>query len=439
MVAVFWKKNSIMIKILDVSLDSLAWDVGIKPNDFIVEINGQAVRDEIDYLFFIAEKSVRLKILQQDKVKTISIKNNFADIGLTLEEMKTYSCGSNCVFCFVNQNPKGLRGSLYFQDGDYRMSFLYGNYITLTNVGESALKRIVEQKLSPLYISVHSTLPDVRKQYMNLKKDDRLLKKMTYLVENGISLHSQIVLSPNINDGDSLMKTIDDLYKLNYGVESLAIVPVGLTKHRKNLPKIKPVTAKYAKELIEIITPIQKKFKNEKGNNWLYLSDEFYILSGTEIPRATYYDDYPQIENGVGMLRLFFDDFIKSMRRAPKALKRKKRITFLTGTLAYNFMNENVIPHLNKIKNLETSLIPIKNRMFGSSVTVTGLLSGKSILKGVENIKLGDLVVLPSNTLNHDSIFLGNMTTGEFSSIIKRPVFFFDLNWRSLFEYVENL
>jgi putative radical SAM enzyme (TIGR03279 family) len=428
-----------MIKILDVSLDSLAWDASIKPNDFIVEINGQAVRDEIDYLFFTAEKRVRLKILQQGKVKTINIKNNFADIGLTLEEMKTYSCGSNCIFCFVNQNPKGLRESLYFQDGDYRMSFLYGNYITLTNVGESAMKRIVEQKLSPLYISVHSTVPDVRKRYMNLRKDDKLLKKMTYLVENGISLHTQIVLSPNINDGDSLIKTIDDLYRLNYGIESLAIVPVGLTKHRKNLPKIKPVTTKYAKNLIEIITPIQKKFKNEPNKNWLYLSDEFYILSGTEIPKATYYDNYPQIENGVGMLRLFFDDFIKSMKRAPKALKSKKRITFLTGTLVYNFMSENVIPHLNQIKNLETSLIPIKNRMFGSSVTVTGLLSGGSLLKGVKNIKLGDLVVLPSNVLNYDSIFLDNMTTGEFSAIIKKPVFFFDLNWGSLFKYVENL
>ena len=429
-----------MIKILDVSLGSLAWKAGINSGDFILEINKKIVRDEIDYLFLTAEKSVRIKILQQRKIKTINIKNNFsADIGLTLEEMKTYSCGSNCIFCFINQNPKGLRESLYFHDGDYRMSFLYGNYITLTNIGESALKRIVEQKLSPLYISVHSTVPNVRKQYMNLKKDDKLIKKIMYLVENGISLHTQIVLSPNINDGDSLIKTIDDLYKLNSSVESLAIVPVGLTKHRKNLPKIKPVTPKYATDLIKIITPMQKKFKNETGKNWLYLSDEFYILSGTEVPKATHYDDYPQIENGVGMLRLFFDDFIKSMKKAPKGLKSKKRVTFLTGTLAYGFMNENIIPRLNIIKNLETSLIPIKNRLFGTSVTVTGLLSGKSLLKGVENIELGDLVVLPANTLNHDKIFLDNMTTEDFSATIKKPVFFFDLNWRSLFEYVENL
>jgi putative radical SAM enzyme (TIGR03279 family) len=429
-----------MIKILDVSLNSLAWEAGIIPGDFIIEINKKIVRDEIDYLFLTAEKSTQLKILQRGKVKTVVIKNNFStDIGLILEEMKTYSCGSNCIFCFVNQNPKGLRESLYFQDGDYRMSFLYGNYITLTNVGESALKRIIEQKLSPLYISVHSTIPNIRKQYMNLKKDDKLLEKISYLVDNGISLHTQIVISPNINDGDSLIKTIDDLYKLNFGIESLAIVPVGLTKHRKNLPRIKPITSKYAKELINIIAPIQKKCKNEIGKNWLYLSDEFYILSGTEIPKATYYHDYPQIENGVGMLRLFFDDFIKSMKKAPKGLKSKKRITFLTGTLVHNFMNENVIPRLNKIKNLETTLIPIKNRMFGASVTVTGLLSGRSLLKGITDIELGDLVVLPSNILNHDAIFLDDMTTEEFSATIKRPVFFFDLNWRSLFNYIENL
>ena len=429
-----------MIKIMKVSSDSLAWEAGIRAGNFIVEINKKAVRDEIDYLFLATEKSVQLKILQQNKVKNINIKNNFrTDIGLTFEEMKTYSCGSNCIFCFVNQNPKGLRKSLYFQDGDYRMSFLYGNYITLTNVGEFALKRIVEQKLSPLYISVHSTVPKIRKQYMNLKKDDRLLKKMKYLVENGISLHTQIVLSPKINDGESLIKTIEDLYQLNSGIESLAIVPVGLTKHRKDLPKIKPVTARYAKELIEKMKPVQKNFRNEIGKNWLYLSDEFYILGKVEIPKASYYDDYSQIENGVGMLRLFFDDFSKSMRKAPTRLTRKKQITFLTGTLAYNFMNENVIPRLNKIKNLETSVIPIKNNMFGSSVTVTGLLSGKSLLKGVENMKLGDLVVLPNNTLNHDSIFLDNMTREEFSSKIKRPVFFFNLNWKSLFEYVKNL
>lgn len=429
-----------MIKIVDVGSDTLAWEAGIRAGNFIIEINKKAVRDEIDYMFLAAEKSMQLKILQQNRVKNINIKNNFrTDIGLTLEEMKTYSCGSNCIFCFVNQNPQGLRKSLYFQDGDYRMSFLYGNYITLTNVGESALKRIVEQKLSPLYISVHSTIPEIRKQYMNLKKDDGLLKKIRYLVENGISLHTQIVLSPTINDGESLIKTIEELYQLNSGIESLAIVPVGLTKHRKDLPKIKPVTAKYAKELIERMKPVQKNFKNETGKNWLYLSDEFYILGEVEIPKASYYDDYSQIENGVGMLRLFFDDFNKSMKKAPARLTRKKQITFLTGTLAYNFMNENVIPQLNKIKNLKTSVIPVKNRMFGSSVTVAGLLSGGSLLKGVENMELGDLVVLPNNTLNHDSIFLDNMTQDEFSSKIKRPIFFFNLNWKSLFEYVENL
>jgi putative radical SAM enzyme (TIGR03279 family) len=429
-----------MLRILEVKKGTIADKLGMETDDSILEIDKKPVRDEIDFRFLSAGEKITLKVLQSGKVKEYKIKKSYDDtLGFVFEEMKMYSCGTDCIFCFITQNPKGLRESLYFQDGDYRMSFLYGNYITLTNVGPNALKRIAEQKLSPLYISVHSTTPEVRTFYMNLKGDDGLMDKITYLVNNGIRIHTQIVLSPEINDGKSLLKTIDDLYALKEGIESLAIVPVGLTKHRKNLPKIKKVTGKYAKDIISFITPIQQKIKSEIGINWVYLSDEFYLLSREELPKASYYDDYPQIENGVGMIRIFYDDFIKSMKRAPKKLSEKKVVSFITGALPYEFMMNNVIPKLNGIENLKVNLYPITNTLFGSSVTVSGLLSEKCLLKGLKGKKLGDLVVLPDNIINHEGVFLDDGNPEEFSKKIKRPVLVFDNNWRSFFKYVENL
>jgi len=274
---------------------------------------------------------------------------------------------------------------------------------------------------------------------MNLKGDDGLLDKITFLVNNGINLHTQIVLSPEINDGKALEKTINDLYNLRHGIESLAIVPVGLTKHRKNLPKINKVTPKYAKETIDFIAPYQKKLKEEIGVNWVYLSDEFYLLSKSDLPKEDYYDDYPQIENGVGMIRIFYNDFLKFMKKAPKKLGSKKTVTFITGLLPYQFMMENVIPKLNEIENLKVNLYPITNTLFGSGVTVSGLLSEKCLLKGLKGKRLGDVVVLPNNIINHEGVFLDNGNPAEFSKKIKRPVFIFDLNWRSFFKYVENL
>lgn len=429
-----------MLKIINVKKGSIASKLGFKKNDSIIEINNKPVRDEIDFKFLSSDEKLKIKAISDGKVKLFKVKKEFDEpLGLFFEEMKMYSCGSDCIFCFVTQNPKGLRESLYFQDGDYRMSFLYGNYVTLTNVGPNALKRIVEQKLSPLYISVHATDIDVRKYYMNLKDDDHLLDKLKFLTENNIKLHTQIVLSPEINDGDVLKKTIDDLYKLKSGIESLAIVPVGLTKHRKGLPKIKRVTPKYAKHIINNITPLQEKIRKEIGITWLYLSDEFYLLSKSELPKNDYYDDYPQIENGVGMIRLFYDNFLSRIKYFPKRIKKKKEISFITGILPYRFMQRNVIPILNQIENLKVNLYPIKNTLFGKSVTVSGLLSEKCLLEGLKNKRLGDLVILPDNITNHEGLFLDDSTPEAFSKKIKKPVLIFDNNWRSFFKYVENL
>jgi len=429
-----------MLRIINVKKGSIASKLGFKKNDSIIEINNKPVRDEIDFKFLTSEEKLNIKAISEGKVKNFKVRKEFDEpLGLFFEEMKMYSCGSDCIFCFVTQNPKGLRESLYFQDGDYRMSFLYGNYVTLTNVGPNALKRIVEQKLSPLYISVHSTNIDVRKYYMNLKDDDHLLEKLKFLTDNNIKLHTQVVLSPEINDGDVLKKTIDDLYKLKNGIESLAIVPVGLTKHRKGLPKIKKVTPKYARQFINYITPIQEKIRKEIGITWLYLSDEFYLLSKSELPQNEYYDDYPQIENGVGMIRLFYDNFISKIKYFPKRINNKKEISFITGILPYRFMQNNVIPILNNIENLKVNLYPIKNTLFGKSVTVSGLLSEKCLIEGLKGKRLGNLVILPDNIINHEGLFLDDSTPEMFSKKIKKPVLIFDNNWRSLFKYVENL
>ncbi|HEX9007051.1 MAG TPA: DUF512 domain-containing protein, partial [Bacteroidota bacterium] len=364
------------MKIVGVEPDSIAAELGICEGDELLEINGQRVRDDIDYRFHEADAAVSLKVAHHGEVTIYDVEKDEGDrLGLTLEEMRILSCGNDCIFCFVDQNPAGLRSQLYFRDGDYRLSFMYGNYTTMTNAGPAVLQRIIEQRLSPQYISVHVTDLAIRRRLMGLKKDDHILQKIALLHDHGIDMHTQIVLCPGINDGNVLEKTVLDLYPFNKQIISLAVVPVGLTDHRFGLTELRRVDRAYANNLLDFVEGCQKRFRKETGRCFFYASDEFYIVAGRPIPAAGMYDGFPQIENGVGFVRTFVNAFRRQARAFPQRLRSPRTLTMVTATLPEQVMRREVVCRLEKVHGLTVNLVVAPNTLFGPSVTVAGLLS----------------------------------------------------------------
>ncbi|HEX9974562.1 MAG TPA: DUF512 domain-containing protein, partial [bacterium] len=308
----------------------------------------------------------------------------------------------------------------------------------LTNVSQNDLKRIVAQRLSPLYVSVHSTNLEIRKLLLGLKKDDHLLKKITFLAENSIELHVQIVLCPSINDGESLAKTIDDLAQFYPMLKTIAIVPVGLTKYRENLYTINPVTPDYARDLIAHIEPIALQFKKKRKDYFIYLADEFYLLAGMELPRADRYEEFLQIENGVGMTRDFLDRFQEQSQHFPHRINYSRSMTLVSGQLAAPVISRWIVPVLNRIENLHINLVTVPNNFYGTSVTVTGLLTGQNIFAELSRHELGDIIVLPANTLNFDGIFLDDWTPELLQNKLERPIEIVDVEFDELLKKLNS-
>lgn len=418
------------MKIIGTREGSIAQEAGILPGDELLEINGQRIQDNLDVRFHESDADLELKIARDGEVMLFDIgKDDGEPLGLELEEMKILSCGNDCVFCFVDQNPKGLRDQLYFRDGDYRLSFMYGNYTTMTNAGPAIIRRIIGQRLSPQYISVHATDLPTRMRLMGLKKDDHILEKIALLHDNGIAMHTQIVLCPGLNDGAVLEKTVEDLWRYREQIVSLAVVPVGLTDHRFGLTELKRVDGPYARALLDRIDGWQRRFRKESGRGFVYASDEFFIVAGRPIPAAKAYDGFPQIENGVGMVRIFLTKFRAAARRLPAALPKRRRLTLVTGKLAAGFMEQEVVPVLRKVRNLTVDLVVAKNTLFGRSVTVSGLLSGKCVYSAVRKAGAGHLVLLPPDILNADGLFLDDMTVPQLERSVGARVHVFDGSW----------
>jgi putative radical SAM enzyme (TIGR03279 family) len=418
------------MKITGTHEGSIAEQAGLLAGDELLEINGQRVQDNLDVRFHESDEELELRIARAGEILLFDIEKDYGEpLGLHLEEMKILSCGNDCIFCFVDQNPKGLREQLYFRDGDYRLSFMYGNYTTMTNAGPAIIRRIIEQRLAPQYISVHATDLATRMRMMGLKKDDHILEKIGMLHDNGIAMHTQIVLCPGFNDGAVLEKTVEDLWKYHEQIVSLAVVPVGLTDHRFGLSELRRVDAPYARNLLDRIEGWQKGFRKQCGRGFVYASDEFYIVAGRELPAAKAYDGFPQIENGVGMTRIFLTKTRAAARRLPARLPKRRTLTVVTGTLASGFMEAEVVPALRKVKNLNVELVVARNTLFGKSVTVSGLLSGKCVYSAVRRKGAGDLVLLPPDILNADGVFLDNMTLPQLERSLRAPVHVFDGSW----------
>lgn len=427
------------MKIIAIDPKSIAEDVGIRAGDELLEINGQRIRDDIDYRFYQGEGNITLKVAHEGEVILYDIEKDEEDqLGITLEEMKILSCGNDCIFCFVDQNPKGLRNQLYFRDGDYRLSFMYGNYTTMTNAGPAILQRIITQRLSPQYVSVHVTDYEVRRRLMGLKKDDQILEKLRLLHDNGIDMHTQIVLCPGINDGAALARTVEDLYALNKHIVSLAVVPVGLTDHRFGLTELKRVDRTYANALLDTIDEWQRRFRKEIGRGFVYASDEFHIVAGRDIPPARQYDGFPQIENGVGIVRNFIRDTRKQAARFPARLSPARKLTMVTGELADGFMREEILPLFRKVRALTVELVAAPNTLFGRNVTVAGLLSGKCLYSALNGKDCGDLLLLPPDILNADGLFLDDMTVPQLAAKLNVEVKVFDGRWADVIKALRS-
>jgi len=411
-----------MIEITDIEINTIASELKIRTGDHLISINGNQINDQLDYKFYSAEANIDLLIQRSDEQILFEIEKDIdEDIGLYLQEMKMKSCGNSCVFCFVYQNPKGLRRPLYFKDEDYRFSFLYGHYVTLTTVSDKELERIVKQQLSPLYISVHSTESETRRLLLGLKQEDFLLDKIKILVDGGIELHTQIVLCPGINDGRIFDRTVNDLQQFYPGIKSIAVVPVGLTRHRKNLYQLRLHTQDELKKMIAYTDNIRKKKKKDLGISFVYLSDEFFIKANKSMPDNSYYDDFYQIENGVGEFRDMIDNFNRVYSTFPGKIEKQVKITWVTGTLAADILEKYIISKLRQITNLEIDIVAIENKFYGEAISVSGLLVGQDIYAQLKERNNGNLILLPPRVLNHNGLLLDDWTIKELEKKLLVP------------------
>ncbi len=406
-----------MIEIVDVDAHGVAAGLGIGKGDRIVSINGTAVDDVIDYRFLVAEERVRIKLYTRDgRTRIISVQKDADDsLGITFAPFPVKRCRNRCIFCFVDQMPPGCRKSLYIKDDDYRASFLYGNYITLGALTESDWQRIFRQRLSPLYLSVHTTDPTLRRSMLGNSRAPDIMDGMKRMASHGIRMHTQVVLCPGVNDGDHLQRTLDDLASLFPAVASIAVVPVGLTSFRENLFVLRPFKLREARAVIKQVTEYGAALKRKFGSRVVYASDEFYIKARIPVPGPHFYEDFPQIENGVGMVT----DFLKSAAstRLPARITPRK-VTLVTG-VSFGKILKQATAGFRRIPGLTLNQITVKNNFFGPSVTVAGLLTGRDIAAALAGRKLGDLVVISSEALNENkSLFLDGMSLEDLKNTL---------------------
>lgn len=428
-----------MVTIKHIQPNRIAEELGLKPGDRVISVNGKTIADALDYRFYITQEEVELVVQQEQEQVVFEIEKEYDDdLGIVLEDLEMRSCGNACIFCFVFQNPKGLRKGLYFKDEDYRFSFLYGHYTTLTNATREDLERIVEQRLSPLYISVHVTDPELRKLMLGIKFDDHLFEKIDYLAQNGIELNCQIVLCPELNDGAVLDKTIADLKAYYPMVRSVAIVPVGLTRHRKNLYPIKPITHEYSLQTIAETDRRREALRKELGSSFVYLSDEFYIRTGSAIPDNDYYEGFYQLENGVGLTRDFMNHFAEEYSALKNPSGRPLAFSLVTGMLGAEVLKTYFLRQLNRIPGMFFKLHPVINKFYGPDITVSGLLVGEDIYDTLKNERTGDYIVLPPRCLNHEGLFLDDWSVPELEEKLGKKVIVFPGSFTELFAWVKE-
>ncbi|AOX00456.1 Fe-S oxidoreductase [Moorena producens PAL-8-15-08-1] len=412
--------------------NSIAAEIGFEPGDSIVAINGSHPRDLIDYQFLCADEILELEVLDgAGKTHVIEIEKDYDDdLGLEFETALfdgLIQCNNRCPFCFIDQQPPGKRQSLYFKDDDYRLSFLYGSYLTLTNLTQTEWDRIERMRLSPLYVSVHATEPDVRIRLLKNPRAGLILEQLRWFQERRLQIHAQVVVCPGINDGIHLERTLLDLAQFYTGdlpaVASTAVVPVGLTRFRPQEDELISVTGDKAREVIAQVQRLQEKFKQQLGSTFAWLADEWFLIAREELPPESDYGDYPQIGNGVGSIRLFLKEFqTTAIKRLPNSLEIPRRGTWVVGN-AVEKAFEPVVERFNAVAGLEIKMVALSSDYWGQEITVTGLLTGQDLLKGLKGKDLGEMILLPGLMLKHgDTRFLDDMTVAEVADQLKTPI-----------------
>ncbi|MBQ3603242.1 MAG: DUF512 domain-containing protein [Clostridia bacterium] len=415
------------VKIKDVEKGSICYKK-ISAGDTLVAVNSHEINDVLDYRFYTSACKLKLEIENsKGKRHTVKVKKGeYDDLGLCFETYlmdKHHSCKNKCIFCFIDQMPKGMRESLYFKDDDSRLSFLFGNYVTLTNLTDKDIDRIIEMHISPVNVSVHTMNPQLRVEMMKNPNSGTSLKYLNTLANAGIKLNTQLVLCPGINDGKELEFSLSELGKLYPAVQSIACVPVGLTKHRENLPKLEHFNKQTATAVIDTVDDFNAHFKYFNGEAIAYAADEFYICAKREIPDEEYYGDYPQLENGVGMWRLLETEFNSALENEDFTLEKVRSITAVTGTAAYPLIKKLAEKAEKKYNKLKINVEEIKNTFFGESVTVSGLLTGQDIAAQLAEKSLGDAVLVPDNALRDgEEVFLDDITLSGLSEKLGVPV-----------------
>ena len=416
------------VRIDAVTAGSPAEKAGILPDERIRSINGESVMDEIDYQALSSASDLDILIEHADTVREVVIhKQEWESLGLSLDEtvaMKPRHCRNKCIFCFVDQLPGGMRNTLYVKDDDWRLSLMMGNYVTLTNISDTEFTRILERKASPLYISVHATDPVVRCRMLGNKNAASLMDRLYRLKQNGLQFHCQVVLCPGVNDGAVLDRTIEDLASLYPASQSLAIVPVGLTRHREGLAPLKGFDEPAARDLIRSVMVYQKRYLKQIGTRFVYPSDEFYCICGEQIPAGNEYEDFPQIENGVGMLRLleleceeayeylFADGF--------PVLHGRKTLVIPTGVSAQPFIEKLVGKYAPE--KITCHVIAVKNHFFGETITVTGLIVGQDLIRTLRGIPCDEILICDTMLRENTDCFLDDMTLQEVTDTLSKPV-----------------
>ncbi|MDJ1174565.1 TIGR03279 family radical SAM protein [Roseofilum capinflatum] len=420
-------------KISQVLPDSIAAEIGFEPGDAIVSINGTNPRDLIDYQFLCTDEILDLEVLDlKGKTHHIEIEKDYdQDLGLEFENALfdgLIQCNNRCPFCFIDQQPPGKRKSLYLKDDDYRLSFLYGSYLTLTNLSDREWSRIEAMRLSPLYVSVHATEPEIRSRLLKNPRAGEILKQLEWFQERRLQIHAQVVVCPGINDGEHLEQTLLDLAQFHQGevptVASIAVVPVGLTRFRPTEDELIPVTVEKAQEVIKQVQQLQDKFQQEKEATVVWLADEWFLIAGLDLPPESHYQDYPQIGNGVGSIRLFIREFEEKIQeRMISEVSPPKTLSWVVGNTVEKAFTP-LVEQLNKISGLTIQLQALNSDYWGQEMTVTGLLTGEDLLHKLSGKDLGDGILLPTVMLKHgETCFLDDRTVEEVEEKLGVPIF----------------
>lgn len=420
-------------KISQVLPDSIAAEIGFEPGDAIVSINGTNPRDLIDYQFLCADEILDLEVIDiKGKTHQIEIEKDYdQDLGLEFETAffdSLIQCNNRCPFCFIDQQPPGKRKSLYLKDDDYRLSFLYGSYLTLTNLSEREWSRIEAMRLSPLYVSVHATEPEIRSRLLKNHRAGEILKQLEWFQKRRLQIHAQVVVCPGINDEEHLEQTILDLAQFHQGdvptVASIAVVPVGLTRFRPTEDELIPVTEEKAKEVIAQVQRLQDKFQAEKDATVVWLADEWFLIAGVDLPPESHYQDYPQIGNGVGSIRLFIREFEEKIQaRTISEVSPPRTLSWVVGNTVEKAFTP-LVEKLNQVSGLRIQLQALNSDYWGQEMTVTGLLTGEDLLHKLSGKVLGDGILLPTVMLKHgETCFLDDLTVEEVEEKLGVPIF----------------